>query len=129
MKELQEQYGSLMDGLKCTICHSIFKQKHSLVLHIGCKHGKINVILRKKGYGALPCPVANSSVVMQKQLEQVKQEKLEMDDMTDNHVKFRKQIAREESSDILDNSVSHSETTTSPLPTLDDILKKYQVLP
>ena len=129
MKELQEQYGSLMDGLKCTICHSIFKQKHSLVLHIGCKHGKINVILRKKGYGALPCPVANSSVVMQKQLEQVKQEKLEMDDMTDNHVKFRKQIAREESSDTLDNAVSHSETTTSPLPTLDDILKKYQVLP
>jgi len=131
MKELQDQYSSLMDGLKCNICHSIFKQKHSLVLHIGCKHGKINEILKKKGYGALPCPVANSSAVMQKQLTQVKQEKLEMDSMTDSQLKFRKELAREDSrvetSDRSDSEVSHSETTTSPMPTLDDILRKYNV--
>ena len=46
MKELQDHYSSLMDGLKCNVCYSIFKQKHSLLSHIGCKHGKINDILR-----------------------------------------------------------------------------------
>ena len=46
MKELQDHYSSLMDGLKCNVCYSNFKQKHSLLLHIGCKHGKINDILR-----------------------------------------------------------------------------------
>jgi len=131
MRELQDQYSSLMDGLKCNICHSIFKQKHSLILHIGCKHGKINEILKKKGYGALPCPVSNSSMVMQKQLTQVKQERLEMDAMTDNNLKFRKEIggddSRAEAPDRYDDVVSHSETTTSPMPTLDDILRKYQV--
>jgi len=130
MKELQDQNSSLMDGLKCNICHSIFKQKHYLVLHIGCKHGKINEILKNKGYGALPCPVSNSSMVMQKQLTQVKQEKLEMDAMTDDHLKFRKEIgddSRAEAPDRYDNEVSHSETTTSPIPTVDDILRKYNV--
>ena len=78
MKELQEQYVSLMDGLRCTLCNNVFKQKHSLLLHIGCKHGKVNDILRQKGFAALPCPVnATNNAAMQKQLIQIKKEKME----------------------------------------------------
>ena len=78
MKELQEQYASLMDGLRCTLCNNVFKQKHSLLLHIGCKHGKVNDILKQKGFAALPCPVnATNNAAMQKQLIQIKKEKME----------------------------------------------------
>ena len=78
MKELQEQYDTLMDGLKCTLCNNVFKQKHSLLLHIGCKHGKVNDILKQKGFAALPCPVnATNNAAMQKQLIQIKKERME----------------------------------------------------
>jgi len=78
MKELQEQYDALMDGLKCTLCNNVFKQKHSLLLHIGCKHGKVNDILKQKGFAALPCPVnATNNAAMQKQLIQIKKERME----------------------------------------------------
>ena len=78
MKDLQDQYSSLMERLKCNICNNTFKQKHSLLLHIGCKHGKINDILKQKNFSALPCPVTNtSSAAMQKQLIQIKKEKIE----------------------------------------------------
>jgi len=60
-KELEEEYGCLMDGLECTICQKYFTQKITLVRHIGCKHGKINDILVKKNFDALPCPMVQSS--------------------------------------------------------------------
>jgi len=101
MKELQEQYASLMDGLRCTLCNNVFKQKHSLLLHIGCKHGKVNDILKQKGFAALPCPVnATNNAAMQKQLIQIKKEKTES--------------VKDEGVDQKGNS------------TLDAILKKYQ---
>merc|ERR1712212_890023 len=135
MKELQDHYSSLMDGLKCNVCYSNFKQKHSLLLHIGCKHGKINDILKKKGYAALPCPVTtNTSAAMQKQLVQVKKERLELaDEASDNsQVLIRKKIEEgetlgESSSSIVGNDASAS--SASLPPTLDDILKKYKFIP
>jgi len=78
MKELQEQNTALMDGMRCTLCNNVFKQKHSLLLHIGCKHGKVNDILKQKGFAALPCPVnVTNNAAMQKQLIQIKKEKAE----------------------------------------------------
>jgi len=134
MKELQDHYSSLMDGLKCNVCYSHFKQKHSLLLHIGCKHGKINDILRKKGYAALPCPVTtNTSAAMQKQLVQVKKERLELADENpdDNQMKIRKKI--EEGESLAESSLKVGNDTpvsgTSLPPTLDDILKKYKFIP
>jgi len=133
MKDLQDQYSSLMDGLKCNICYNSFKQKHSLLLHIGCKHGKINDILRQKNYAALPCPVTNTtSAAMQKQLVQIKKERLESVDMKEEHFNnVRNEMAqdrpvREASTDLLDETPPVPEDTSAPMPTLDEILKKYK---
>ena len=72
MKELAEQFSSLMDDLRCSLCNTVFKQKHKLLLHIGCKHGKINDILKKKGFAVLPAPVlSTTNHAMQKQLVKV----------------------------------------------------------
>merc|ERR1712059_152956 len=78
LKELRDQCASLMEGGKCNVWGHVFKQQQSLLLHLGCKHGKINEVLKQKGYGALPCPVtATNSAAMQRQLIKIKQEKVE----------------------------------------------------
>ena len=47
-------------------------EKHKILLHIGCKHGKINDILKKKGFAVLPAPVlSTTNHAMQKQLVKV----------------------------------------------------------
>ena len=72
-----------------------------------------------------------SSAAMQKQLVQVKKEKLEMtdSDMDKSQTRLRNEI--EKGDTLLESSVKvGSETSVSsapsPLPTLDDILKKYK---
>ena len=126
MKELQEQYGNLIDGLKCTICNNVFKQKHSLLLHIGCKHGKVNDILKQKGLAALPCPVnATSNSAMQKQLIQIKKEKMEM---TEEEKVPRSEPSLEESStsnNFMSSSPSSS-MSSSLSSSLDEILRRYK---
>ena len=97
MKEMAEQFSGIMEGLKCGICNLAFKQKHSLLLHIGCKHGKINDILKQKGYIVLPAPMVNNSNgahQMQIRLLEIKKEKAE-----DNQVK------KEETSQVKLNEV------------------------
>ena len=113
MKELQEQYSNLIDGLKCTICNNVFKQKHSLLLHIGCKHGKVNDILKQKGWAALPCPVnATSNSAMQKQLIQIKKEKME---------------TAEEKPSPSEPTLEESSTTNNFMSSsLDEILRRYK---
>ena len=119
-----------MEGLQCTICHNVFKQKHSLLLHIGCKHGKVsliisspsalyttsvqvNEVLLQKGFAALPCPVnATSSAAMQKQLIQIKKEKMENHEVKDEGSVTLQEIA----------APKEAEKTSS----LDEILKKYK---
>ena len=44
----------LTDGFKCKVCDKVFKAKAPLLAHIGCKHGKVNDILKEKGYKELP---------------------------------------------------------------------------
>ena len=72
IRELHDSFSHLMNDNKCTICTNTFKQKHSLILHIGSKHGKINDILRQKKLPVLPAPVLNHpSTVKQKNLKLV----------------------------------------------------------
>ena len=89
---------------------------------------------RKKGYAALPCPVTtNTSAAMQKQLVQVKKERLELTDENpdENQMKIRKKI--EEGESLAESSLKVGNDTpvsgTSLPPTLDDILKKYKFIP
>ena len=91
-------------------------------------------VFRKKGYAALPCPVTtNTSAAMQKQLVQVKKERLELaDEVSDNNqVLIRKKIGEGEtlgeSSSKVGNDASASGASLPP--TLDDILKKYKFIP
>ena len=63
---------------KCKVCDQVFKAKAPLLTHIGCKHGKVNDILREKGYNVLPCLLATngkSGEEMQANLVQIKKEK------------------------------------------------------
>ena len=50
MKDLEAKFGEMVPGLKCGLCGTVFKQKRTLLLHLGCKHGKINDILEEKGH-------------------------------------------------------------------------------
>ena len=40
---------------KCKVCDQVFKAKAPLLTHIGCTHGKVNDILKEKGYKVLSC--------------------------------------------------------------------------
>ena len=63
---------------KCKVCDQVFKAKAPLLTHIGCTHGKVNDILREKGYNVLPCLLATNGkkgAEMQANLVQIKKEK------------------------------------------------------
>ena len=49
MKDLTAQFQEMLPGLQCDLCGTVFKQKRTLLLHLGCKHGKINDLLEEKG--------------------------------------------------------------------------------
>ena len=58
--ELERKVQLLMDwkelmGDQCMVCCKAFKDKTSLLYHIGCNHGEVNKILMGKGYKMLPC--------------------------------------------------------------------------
>ena len=53
--ELERKVKDLMEGFKCKVCDQVFKSKAPLLAHIGCKHGKVNEILKENGYKELPC--------------------------------------------------------------------------
>jgi len=126
MKELQDQFGGLIDGMKCTVCNSIFKQKGSLLLHIGCRHGKINDILRQKGFAALPCPVTSASgSTMQKQLIQIKKERIDHEPSNESN----NGPAINSSNDSSRSEESSPSTFNLPrtLPNIQDIINKYKI--
>ena len=130
MKEIADQFESLMDTkdpkeLKCTICRNGFKARHSLVLHIGCKHGKINDILKQKGFLVLPAPILNrTSNNMQKQLQQVKKEKMDTGSTSaeDGAVKETLNEATPNVAALL-----QAPTVAPSSLNLEEILKKYNV--
>jgi len=76
--ELERKVKDLMEGLQCKVCDQVFKAKAPLLTHIGCTHGKVNDILREKGYSVLPCLLATNGkkgAEMQANLVQIKKEK------------------------------------------------------
>ena len=100
MKELQESCNDLVNDMKCTLCYNEFKQKHNLLLHLGCKHGKINDILREKNLKVLPAPILNNpTTAMQKKLKLVEK-------------KVKKE--REETRGSSNSGVTLNEASTAP---------------
>ena len=127
MKELAEQFSGIMENMKCGLCNSTFKQKHSLLLHIGCKHGKINDILRQKGYVVLPAPIVNSNngslqKQMQSRLIEIKKERLTEDD--DVITKESKSSLKKEAGE---DSMNQVETPGPHAFKLSEVLTKFSV--
>ena len=128
MKELAEQFSGIMENMKCGLCSATFKQKHSLLLHIGCKHGKINDILRQKGYVVLPAPIVNSNngslqKQMQSRLIEIKKERLaeeEEDGLTQETKSSLKKEAGED-------PVSQLEPPGPHAFKLNEVLTKFSV--
>ena len=133
MKEIADTYKDLQDDLKCTLCASVFKQKHSLVLHIGCKHGKINEILKSKNFPVLPAPIlSHPTSAMQKQLQKVKKERFEQ---SESETPIKQTIANVLSKPSPVDALLSAQTLLQPtsassgssVQSLDDILKKYKM--
>jgi len=140
MKELAEQFSSLMDDLRCSLCNTVFKQKHKLLLHIGCKHGKINDILKKKGFAVLPAPVlSTTNHAMQKQLVKIKKERVDKENEGgDTDLDFGKEEkSRPKTRHLSSSSTASNSSQASSAPAfnpgpfsteLSEILKKYSNL-
>ena len=80
IRNLQSKFGDQIgeDGKTCRICGHTAKTRPIMVMHIGCKHGKINDILVEEGYKALPCPLAQKTVrdnEIQRKLLELKRER------------------------------------------------------
>jgi len=137
MKELQDMCSDLMDidSLKCSLCLNQFKQKHSLVLHLGCKHGKINDVLRRKNFLPLPAPVlSNPTNAMQKKLIEVKKERFDQYTSKNSASSVVEETLNETSSSSSSTpnisallQAPLSQATPSSSSSLDDILKKYNI--
>ena len=68
-------------GLTCRKCGDFFKRKGRIILHLGCKHGLINQVLKQKNLMVLPSSVNSSySAAKQKKLRKIKKEKVEYED-------------------------------------------------
>jgi len=114
-KRVEEKHKDLMQGLKCTLCGSIFKSKYLLTNHIGCKHGKINDILEEQGYKVLPCPITGTK----------------QDEIQRNMISIKKERLERDSNWMEGNDESHPETPPAAkkqnlhAQTLNEILAKY----
>lgn len=56
--DLEKAVKELKDGSRCKVCGQIFARASALVNHLGMKHGKVNDVLKEKGYRVLPCLIA-----------------------------------------------------------------------
>ena len=132
LQELEEKFSSWLDGSKCKICYSVFHDRNRFLLHIGGKHGKVNDILKEKGYPLLPCSVGNTySSVMQKQLEQMKTERSEAGAFTVSSERTRRELYAETIREEIPDNNSLRNPNPSPnndpkaLPSMQDIINKY----
>ena len=59
MEDLEAQFPQSVADLQCELCSTgskVFTQKRNLLHHLGCKHGKINDVIKQKGLAELPDP-------------------------------------------------------------------------
>jgi len=78
--------------LSCQKCGGAFKIKKKLILHLGCKHGLINEVLKEKNLMVLPLSVNTKySAAKQKQLWQIKIERVELE-ADGSHEDIRKKL-------------------------------------
>ena len=63
--ELERSVKDLMEleGFQCKVCNKTFKSKAPLLQHLGCKHGKVNYVLRERGASMLPCLVLTNRTI------------------------------------------------------------------
>ena len=78
--DLERAVRELMEGTRCKVCSQGFARASALVNHLGIKHGKVNDVLREKGYRVLPCVIATEgtkAAEVQANLLAIKKEKME----------------------------------------------------
>ena len=78
--DIQTKFSNLIgeSGKECLVCGFTAKSRSQVVTHLGCKHGKVNAILRERGFKSLPCPVApntQNGKEIQRKLVEVKKER------------------------------------------------------
>ena len=56
LKEIRNivEHRNLLKGLECTICGSTFANITVAVKHVGTTHGKVNILLKQKGFPEIP---------------------------------------------------------------------------
>ena len=116
IRNIQSKFGDQIssDGKTCLICGYIARSRPLMVMHIGCKHGKINGILVEQGYKALPCPVAPKTVKddeIQRKLVELKRERWS--------ALGHQAIAEENVIEIEDNPTGEPSVVASPLPSIE----------
>ena len=79
-------------NMSCIKCGDEFKHKKRIEVHLGCKHGLINEVLRQKNLMVLPSSVnINYSAKKQKKLKMIKQEKVESNEPV-SHEEIKRQL-------------------------------------
>lgn len=79
--DLEKAVKELKDGSRCKVCGQNFARASALVNHLGMKHGKVNDVLKEKGYRVLPCLIATEGAKgaeVQANLMVIKKEKIEV---------------------------------------------------
>ena len=56
MKDLAAQFPQSVAALECELCGARFARKRNLLHHLGCRHGKINIVLKQRRLAELPAP-------------------------------------------------------------------------
>merc|ERR1719158_2503708 len=116
-------------SLKCEKCGSSYKESRSYYLHIACKHGILDELLREQGLDVLPCPISNSNgSAMQKKLMTVKNEKIKRNDdgffSRDDDDSLRQRLLADDD-DFMESSKA-DKAVPNLSPSLEEILSKYK---
>jgi len=127
MYKLKANYEN--QSLKCKKCGSTYKEARSYYLHMACKHGILDKLLKEEGLDVLPCPIAaTNGSAMQKKLIAVKKEMTNENDGFFNQVEdedsHRQKLLAEDDDSFLESRVTEKKV---PIPSLDEILKKYKI--
>ena len=56
MKDLAAQFPRSVATLECELCGTRLARKRNLLHHLGCRHGKINIVLKQRNLEELPAP-------------------------------------------------------------------------